>query len=218
MRRALFAAVALLLCAFSSPGPTVAIAGGNIILSENGESWTLTSDGAALEAAVAPNGQSVAYTRREAGPLIEGEDAPTSLRIVERATRQSRLLLASTPDDEVTRNLRTFGNPTFSLDGGYVYILSQAWVTSGAVHQVNVRTGAHRFVVDANDLAVIRNGRYAGYLLVNRHMYHGAPDYGAYDPWYVVRPDGKESFMVPGSDTDDDAMQRWLTRNLYQAW
>lgn len=93
----------------------------------------------------------------------------------------------------------------FSLDGGYVYVNADAWTTSNAVHQIEVATGKRRFVIDGSVLALIRTGRYRGYLLVQRHMYYGPPNHGSYNPVYVIRPDAKEVFPVPGSDNDHGA-------------
>ena len=119
-------------------------------------------------------------------------------------------------DDDPKRNLHNFDQPHWSLDGGYVYVTAGAWATSSAVHQVNATTGAEHFVVDANTLQVIRNGPYRGMLLVQRHKYRTD---GAYNPFDVVRPNGRLVLTVPGSDRDDGAhsLSRWLSSHGWTA-
>jgi hypothetical protein len=129
-------------------------------------------------------------------------------------------LIGPSSNTDPRLDFTSFGSPIFSLDGGYVYVSAAAWATSSAVHQVDVATGKQRFVIDGSAIAIIRTGKYRGYLLVRRHMYHPAPEFGSYDPVYVVRPDAKESFPVPGSDKDDgeQSADRWLRANGWKAW
>ena len=116
-------------------------------------------------------------------------------------------------------SLKGMATPTFSLDGGFVYVSTPAWVTSGAIHQVEVASGRHRFVVDGNSLRVIRTGAYRGMLLVGRHKYRSGPEGGSYDPVDLVRPDGKVVLTVPGSETDEGAksVDRWLKEHGWAA-
>jgi hypothetical protein len=57
-------------------------------------------------------------------------------------------------------------------------------------------------------------------LLVTRHEYWPAPKYGSYEAIYVVRPDAKQSFMVPGEDKGDevDHLTPWLKAHGWTAW
>ena len=53
--------------------------------------------------------------------------------------------------------------------------------------------------------------------MVQKHKYHAEPELGAYDPVYVVRPDGKWSMLVPGSDIDggeDGSVEAWMKKNV----
>lgn len=162
--------------------------------------------------AISPDGKLRAYVTWET-PKTEGEPGPATLWLEERESGHKRVLLASTPGDTPQTDLTYFDQPNFSLNGGFIYIMAAAWVTSGAIHQVKVADGSHRFVIDGNSLEVIRKGKWAGWLIVERHMYRG--EEGAYDPFYVVRPDGKETFLVPGTDGDDPlgALERWVVKN-----
>jgi hypothetical protein len=50
---------------------------------------------------------------------------------------------------------------------------------------------------------------------VQRHRYPANPERGAFNPVYIVRPDGKQIFMVPGSDKDDGerSLEVWQKAN-----
>jgi hypothetical protein len=197
------------------PGHVEARSGAILYVSADGHECPLTASDKYVEPTLSPDGKTAAMIRQE----VEGEPghdtARSSLWLVDVASGEPRLLLASTPAEGMTETLAAMGRPEFSLDGGYVYVMSEAWVTSHAIHQVRVATGAHRFVTDGELLFVIRKGRYAGYLMVQKHRYHPAPEYGSYNPVYVVRPDNKWAMLVPGSDKDDgeNSVETWMARN-----
>jgi hypothetical protein len=101
-----------------------------------------------------------------------------------------------------------------SLDGGFVYQQECRWQVSDDIIQVRVADGQRKEVGPGNSLAVIRNGPYRGYLLLQRHKY--LPQGGSYDATYVVRPDGSEALKVPNSDGGDaSVVQQWLSE---QGW
>ena len=164
------------------------------------------------EPRLSPNGRTVAFIRQDSYPTEEGELGATSLWIADLTRQTVRSLLRSRPSKDVAQDLTSFGKPIFSLDGGFVYIAAQAWATSTAIHQVNVSTGKTRFVVAGSLRGVLRNGPFRGFLVVNQHRYHPAPDFGSYNPDFIVRPDGKEILRVPGTEVDDgrDRLWPWL--------
>jgi hypothetical protein len=186
----------------------------------DGSTRQLTRDGKNGEPVLAPDGRTVAFIHTDTVGREEGESGLTSLGIADGPTGAVRRLAGPRPHAEPKLNFASFGNPVFSLDGGYVYVDADAWTTSSAVHQVDVATGKRRFVIDGSMLAVIRSGPYRGYLLVQRHIYYGPPNYGSYNPVYVVRPDAKEMFPVPGSDNDygSRAVAPWLRSKGWTAW
>jgi len=78
----------------------------------------------------------------------------------------------------------------FSPDGANLYFISSAWVVSGALHAVNLRTGRERFVAAANTVEVVPSGEYAGHLIVQQHRYFMGN--GSYDWYWLIDPQGRE--------------------------
>ena len=164
---------------------------------------------AASDSANSPDGRWRAWVSTDRA-ANDKDDGLTSLWLTDTRTGSSRLLFRGRPAGTPERNMATFDSPKFSLDGGFVYVNADAWATSSAVHQINVRTGADRFVVAGGLVAVVRTGPYRGYLLVGQHRYR--PKGGSYDPVLLFRPDGKQIMMIPDSDTDEGqpSVDRWL--------
>ena len=192
-----------------------------IVLERSGDIYYRAADGAERrltdgagysEARLSPDGRTAVFVHRDKAADANGWGGETSLWIADLPTGRARRLLAPKPDDDVKRDMGSFRNPVFSLDGGYVYVEADAWATSSAIHQVSLATGRERFVVDGWLYGVLRNGPYRGYLVVGQHRYFGPPNYGSYNPVSVVRPDGKVLLRVPGSDKDDGetSLERWL--------
>jgi hypothetical protein len=79
------------------------------------------------------------------------------------------------------------------------------------VHQISVRTGVARYVTDGALQGVLRDGPWRGYLVVQQHRYRKNGD-GSYDPYVVVRPDGRQIAVVPGTDGNDPdgPLMAWL--------
>lgn len=92
--------------------------------------------------------------------------------------RTRRLLSERPDDDEPKRNLTGFCCAQFSPDDRTIFFLADAWVTSAAVHAIDVRSGAEKFVVDAVGALVVRAGPHAGRLFVERHRYKTFPGEG----------------------------------------
>lgn len=210
----------LTLSAISAPAmscePEVDLVAGNVVYHDcNGPDKILTSGGNYADPVLSADDKQIAYIKIEVAGEPAYGDARTSLWIANVATGKSRLLLAPTPAEGMTETLAAMWKPEFSLGGGYVYVEAEAWVTSPAIHQVHVKTGHHRYVTDGRLFFVIRSGKYAGYLMVQKHKYHPGPEYGAYNPVYIVRPDGKWSMLVPGSDKDDGdkSVEAWMKKN-----
>lgn len=85
-------------------------------------------------------------------------------------------------------------NLQFSPDSKTLYFETSAWVTSGAIHAVNVNGNHLRFVTDGGDLRIVQSGPYKGDLIVNQHRYRFKGDIplGSYDWDWLFTPAGKE--------------------------
>lgn len=185
---------------------------GNIEYTDpRGTTRRLTEGGGFGEPALSPDGHTVAYLQRRnnASRALWIANGLSSLRRVISVAR-----IASNGEEGAE-----YSRPTFSLDGGFVYVTESAAAPgSVSVQQINLASGRRRRVIDGHLVSVIRTGPYRGYLLVQRHMYYDQG--GSYNPVYVVRPDARETFVVPGSENDDGetAVQPWLRRRGWTAW
>lgn len=189
---------------------------GAIILQERGgRDCPLSEAQGFVDPALSPDGKTVAAIKVERAGEPQTGEARSALWLIDVQTGTTRQLVASTPDADLRRNLAAMWQPEFSLNGGFVYVEADAWTTSSAIHQVNLTAATHRFVTDGEKLGLVPRGEYAGYLLVQKHKYHGPPKFGSYNPVYLVRPDGKWSRLIPGSDKDEGetSVDLWLKRN-----
>lgn len=136
--------------------------------------------------------------------------------IVEKGSRTPRRLLTSRYHEDPHQNLTNIDRLLYSSDGASVYFsTSDAAPTSGAVHQIDLKSGRVRFVVSGQALSIVRTGPYRGNLMVQQHQYYDRPEGGSYNPVFVVHPDGQIALQIPGSDVDDGetAAQPWLTQH-----
>lgn len=206
----LFAGVLVVAATATAAQPHVERRGGNIFLfAADGAEKQLTSTGRDSTPALAPDGRWVVFVRRiDGAPISTGssdETGPAELWQI-RSDGKEPTLLARTRESEKMENLiAAFENPRFSPDGRFVYFITPAWTTSGAVHVVDTTKAKERFLMPGNALEVVRSGEYAGCLLVQQHRYFIGG--GSYDWFWLFRPDGKEVGPV-GEETShftDDA-------------
>lgn len=148
------------------------------------------------------------------------EPGATSLWVGDGPTGTARKLAGDLTGKDLEAVIRNPSKATFSLDGGFLYVESDLATVSGGVHQINLATGRHRFVIDGELKGVIRNGPYRGFLIVSEHRFLNAPLPGASYPFFVVRPDGKEVMMTPVMDDyrDPAAIDRWLKAKGWRVW
>jgi len=154
---------------------------------------------------LSPDGKLRAFVRSTPDILVE-----TALSDSSEATEiwtsspdggDARLQLRGHFGPAPENTLANITNLQFSPDGRQLFFLSTAWVTSRAIHVLDLATGTEKYVCDGNSLEVIQRGEYAGHLMVMKHRYFIAG--GSYDFIWLLTPEGKE--VGPISDFDDDA-------------
>lgn len=180
--------------------PDVAEQNGNIIYYDRlGNEHPLTQGGGFVQPRLSPDGKIAVFIKivKEGEP--GNDEARTSLWLADVRTGKSWQLLASSPSNEMTANLAAMWKPQFSPDGKVVYVMAEAWVTSSAIHGIDIASGRHRFIIDGELLNVETTGKYPGYLLVRKRRYLPGPDYGTDYPLFYISPDGKRSVMIPDS-------------------
>ena len=185
---------------------TVTIEGGNVFFKADSSKSAvqLTTSGKDEQATLASDGQMAAFVRRMPGKTVETALGPTEATELWRIRvdgTEAKRIVAGRSAAKMDSVLAGFRDPQFSSDGKRIYFLSAAWVTSAAVHVVDVKTGAEHFVCPGNSLEVLRQGHYAGHLLVSQHRYFLAG--GSYDWIWLFTPDGREVGPVADSENAD---------------
>jgi dipeptidyl aminopeptidase/acylaminoacyl peptidase len=176
--------------------PSVSATDGNISLAGK----QLTSSGRDSDPALSPDGKMVAFVRATPKRKVEagsGDDTSELWLIASDATKPTRLVEphgAPKMDNVVA----LVSNPHFSCDGKRLFFETTAWVTSGAVHVIDLATRREHFVCGGGALKIVRAGDYRDCLLVQQHRYFIGG--GSFDWFWLVRPNGKEVGPV-GEDT-----------------
>lgn len=177
---------------------------GNIILhSGKNEAKQLTSSGRDSAPVLAPDGKWVVFVRKLLGKTIStgiGDVDAEELWQVKASGEEATLLVAPREDGDMQVVIADFHNMCFSSDGRFLFFVTKAWTTSGAVHMVDRTSRKTRFIVPGNDLSVIRSGEYRDCLLVRQHRYFLAG--GTYDWFWLFKKDGEEIGPV-GENTSD---------------
>jgi hypothetical protein len=159
----------------------------------------------------------VAFIRATPGRLVQtalGDEQATELWIASADGTDAHRLVAGVAADSVERTLTAFSSPAFSPDGRRIYFLSRAWVTSDAVHAVDVTTGREWFVAPGNSLAIVPRGPLAGCLLVNQHRYR-PNEGGSYDWTWLLGTNGRElALAASDSDGADQRLAIWLSGRI----
>ena len=160
-------------------------------------------------AARSPDGTLVAFVRDTPGDSIDtgsGAAPRTELWVARPDGSGARRLVRGRDAPDIERVLADMSSPAFSPDGRTVYVEGVAWGTSGALHAVDVATGAERFVCQSNGYEVLRRGALAGHLLVTHHLYYRAQrdeDVGSYEGVVLVSPAGRVLRFVTDADAPD---------------
>lgn len=156
---------------------------------------------------LAPDGGSVAFlrksTNRAALPADDGDEPSgegalaDQVWLLDLRTGAPRRLVADRASDDsggdgCQGQIAHIGERSlcFSPDGTLLYFITSAWVVSGALHCVDLKSGREHFVVDANSVEVVASGEFRGHLIVQQHRYFLAG--GSYDWFWLFTPGGEE--------------------------
>ena len=96
--------------------------------------------------------------------------------------------------DKPERQMVDPGQIKFSPDSRKLYFIATGWVTSGALHVVNIDGTDEHYLIPANSYQFVKNGQYKGDLIVNQHHYRikGDTPLGSYDWDWLFTPEGKQ--------------------------
>ncbi|MGO9314695.1 MAG: TolB family protein [Syntrophobacteraceae bacterium] len=185
---------------------TLYIEGGNVHFKADSSKSAvqLTTSGKDEQATLSPDGQMAAFVRRTPEKTIKAGVGPTEateLWSIRVDGTEAKLIVAGRSAAKMDSVPAAFRDPQFSGDGKRIYFLSAAWVTSAAVHVVDVKTGAEHFVCPGNSLEILRQGHYAGHLLITQHRYFLAG--GSFNWIWLFTPDGREVGPVADSNSSD---------------
>jgi hypothetical protein len=150
---------------------------------------------------LSPDGRFVVSVRPTTERMVStalGDMEATELWISRVDGSEARMLIRSTSSDSPRKTIAGIRALQFSPNGRRIYFLSVAWVTSGAVHMIDLESGHDRFLCDGNSLEVIPRGKYAGHLIVNQHRYFMGG--GSYDWFWLLTPEGKEVAPIAPDD------------------
>ncbi|MFC1514490.1 TolB family protein [Candidatus Omnitrophota bacterium] len=199
---------------------------GNIYyLPEGKEAIQLTDSGKDETPVLSPDGKIVAFIRKSAKEAYLAVGAPEDYppeglfadqiwivnidgsgekMLVENKHPKDIQITPDVPRDDwvsygLERTIAHIDSLQFSPDSKRLYFITSAWVTSGAVHCVDVDGSNERFLMAGNSLEIIGEGRYKGYLIVRQHRYFLAG--GSYDWLWLFTPDGEKEGPL-GIDLD----------------
>lgn len=185
-------------------GQKLSLQNGNVCISSAGSAAKpLTSSGHDSEPILSPDGKWVVFVRTNPAKNIStgsGDSPGTELWQIRADGKDPTLLVRAKDSDKMETVLAGFSNPQFSTNLRYVFFLSDAWATSGALHVVDTTNGKEHFVCPALEFEIVGSGKYRDCLLVAQHRYFIGG--GTYNWFWLLRLDGKEIGPV-GEDTEN---------------
>lgn len=206
--RTLAPLLVLALCSTPAAAQTILNRGGDLFFRARCDlpSFRITDTGRDSQARLSPDRRLILFVRearRDSVETVQGRVPASSIWIVRTDGGGIRQLVEARSDTAPERALASFQLPQFSPDSKRIYFLSSAWATSGAVHAIDIASGAARFLAPGNSLEVAATGPYAGHLLVEQHRSFIAG--GTYDWVWLITPEGRE--VGPLTDSPDELQE-----------
>jgi len=146
-------------------------------------------------------------------PLVmgsgNGDVTNNELWLFDTRTGDKRLLVVCKDAEKMEDLVCDIQNPMFSADKAEVFFESSAWAVSGSIHAVDLKTGKERFVSAGNGLLVVSKGKYKGKIITQKHKYHGAPNYGSYDHYFVIDPKSGRELVDLGEPDYEEILKNY---------
>lgn len=150
----------------------------------------ITTEGRCFDPTVSPDKRYVAYVKETPDILVNaasGDVPANEIWVYDVALDKHDLLLRGMDHENLDNFIGEIGRLQYSLDGKTIYFYSAAYATSGKIQAVDVQTKNTRYVIDGNSFEYIYKGKYAGNLLVSRHVYL---DNGTEFSYWLISPTG----------------------------
>ena len=196
------AILALSLSSSPSKAQSVFAKDGNVFhKNRSGQTKQLTTLGRDYQPGLSPDRRRITFVRRTPGKTVQtslSDTEATELWLIDSDGEHLELLVSGKEDGDPKKSLADFSSPQFSPDGRRIFFMSVGWVTSGAVHVVDIQSKRESFVSPGNTLEVIQKGKYRGYLIVQEHKYFLGAKVGSYDHYWLLTPNGREIRHIGG--------------------
>lgn len=180
--------------------PLVFSKSGNIYYAETSKnSVQITQSGQDISPVISHDKKFIAFIREsnQVVPKVcenfvdSDSNKPRQIWVYEVATKTERLLVANNfACDKPEQAIVDAEDLQFSLDSKKLYFLTPAWVTSAALHVINVDGSDEHYVIPANAYEIIAKGEYKNDLIVDSHRYFLGG--GSYDWYWLYTGEGKE--------------------------
>jgi len=187
---------------------------GNIFYTQNdGRIVRATDSGKDSSPVLSSDGTMIAFVRigNRISPsgCRDFADTPTKygnqIWLYELGAKKERLLVENNFQcDKPEKKIVDPSGLQFSPDNKTLYFIASAWVTSGALHAVNVDGSNQHYVIPASSVEVVPRGQYKGYLIVQQHRYFVGG--GSYDWLWLYTPQGHEEGPL-GEDVTQDQQE-----------
>lgn len=184
----------------------VTVEEGNIFLARpGGRNLQLTSSGRDSDPILSPDRKRVAFVRATPDRKIaagSGDDTSELWLMEADGSSPVRLLEAHVARraNKLEGLVALISNPHFSCDGKRIFFQTTAWVTSGAIHVIDLATKKEHFVLAGDGLSIVREGDYRDCVVAQQHRYFIGG--GSFDWFWLFRPDGAEIGPI-GEDTQN---------------
>ena len=161
-----------------------------------------------------PDGRKVVFFRTNVQAIDRGVGAPSGGRPevdlwISRADgSDAHLLLAGTGTQAPETNLTDIEQIEFSPDGRTLYFQTYAWLTSPAIHAVDIASGKQRLVTHGWLNHVVPAGRFKGDLVVHQHRHFVGS--GTYEWYWLFTGNGKEVGPIGPTEADPGTAARGL--------